>query len=65
MKKGVIVYQGAASKAGAFLDQLGFPCPSDMSIADYLLEVISPANEKSEEVDEATKKHVPVDLSLG
>jgi ATP-binding cassette subfamily G (WHITE) protein 2 len=66
MKRGKIVYQGSAKKTEVFLEQVGFPCPPDVNIADHLLDVISPANEKSDELDgAATKKIVPVNLSLG
>lgn len=67
MKLGVIVYQGPARKTEAFLEQMGFPLPADVAIADHLLDVVSPHNEDGSIVDEHTKEklQVPVNLSLG
>lgn len=66
MKQGSLIYQGSASKVDRYLEHLGFPCPPDMSIADHLLDVISPHNEHGEVITEDANKHVvPVNLSLG
>lgn len=66
MKQGNLVYQGSAQKVDRYLEHLGFPLPSDVSMADHLLDVISPHNEFGEVVtDDSSKLVVPVDLSLG
>ncbi len=66
MKKGTIVYQGSAKKSVNFLLQLGLPLPPDVSLADYLLDVVTPGKgEADEKVDEHSKLSPPVDLSLG
>lgn len=66
MKQGNLIYQGSANKVDRYLEHLGFPCPEDMSIADHLLDVISPHNEFGEVINEDAHKHtVPVNLSLG
>jgi ATP-binding cassette subfamily G (WHITE) protein 2 len=66
MKQGNLVYQGSARRVDLYLEQLGFPLPADMSMADHLLDVISPHNEFGEVItEEATKHVVPVNLSLG
>lgn len=62
MKKGTIVYQGAAKKVNAFLKEIGHPVPEDLSVADHILEVIAP---NVEDPEEGLVKTVPVDLSLG
>lgn len=66
MKRGQIVYQGAAKKSERFLDELGMPCPPEVALADHLLDVISPAHEFGDFIDDTAQKHiVPVNLSLG
>lgn len=64
MKQGNIVYQGAAKKATNFLLQLGMPLPPDVSLADYLLDVVNPNKEDGDKVDEF-RLSPPVDLSTG
>jgi ABC-type multidrug transport system ATPase subunit len=64
MKKGSIVYQGAAQKSVNFLIQLGLPLPPNESLADYLLDVITPGKD-DEIVDAHSKLSPPVDLSMG
>jgi ATP-binding cassette subfamily G (WHITE) protein 2 len=64
MKQGNIVYQGAAQKATNFLLQVGMPLPADVSLADYLLDVVSPTKEDGDKVDDY-RLIPPVDLSSG
>jgi ATP-binding cassette, subfamily G (WHITE), member 2 len=66
MKQGQIFYQGAANKVSNYVKSLGFECPVEMSIADHILEVISPTHEYHEMINDANQKlMVPVNLSLG
>ena len=67
MKKGSIVYQGSAQKSVNFLIQLGRPLPPSESLADYLLDVVTPGkdDENDEMVDAHSKLSPPVDLSRG
>jgi ATP-binding cassette subfamily G (WHITE) protein 2 len=65
MKKGSIVYQGGAKKSVNFLIQLNMPLPPDESLADFLLDVVTPG--KDDEVVDAHSalSFLHVDLSLG
>eukprot|EP00981_Chlorochromonas_danica_P010442 scaffold3227_cov188-Ochromonas_danica.AAC.28 len=66
MKQGKIAYQGHAMKTVNFLEVIGKPCPPNINLADWLLDVISPGSEESAKVDaQMAVQHVPVDLSLG
>ena len=64
MKLGTIVYQGSISKLDKFLEKIGHPCPTDLAMADHVLEVIAPSLE-DDNLDKEGKKIVPVNLSLG
>jgi ABC-type multidrug transport system ATPase subunit len=67
MKKGSIVYQGQAMKSIKWLDVVGSPCPSNMNLADHLINVVTPnSTEHSQKLDETTvMDNVPVNLLLG
>lgn len=41
MKKGNIVYQGAAARATKFFEAQGYPCPPMTNPADFLIDVIT------------------------
>lgn len=41
MRKGEMVYQGAASKAMKYFDSIGFPCPQYSNPADHMLDVLT------------------------
>ena len=62
MKKGSIVYQGAAGKAVDYFAAFGFPCPVRMNPADHLLNVICQNEEKGSSL---AKLCPPVDLDFG
>ncbi len=65
MRKGMIVYRGSMNSLSIFLDEcLGSPCPSDLPLADHVLEVIAP-NSENELIENQEKIPVPVNLSLG
>eukprot|EP01031_Cornospumella_fuschlensis_P031589 gene31589-38177_t len=65
MKKGAIIFQGSVMKVGNFLTHLGFPCPEDVSVADYVIEVISPSRTDADEALKEKRMIPPVNLSLG
>ena len=63
VKKGTIVYQGGVNHLEKWLLHINHPCPSDMNLADHLLEVIAPSGD--EQVSHEKWSEIPVNLSLG
>eukprot|EP01034_Spumella_vulgaris_P039627 gene39627-48969_t len=56
---------GGAQKSVNFLMQLGLPLPPDESLADYLLDVVTPGKDDEVVDSHAAKLSPPVDLSMG
>ena len=71
MKLGTILYQGRADKVEQYLSENGKVCPRNASIADFMLDVVSPSRKRGStgaelDMDEFGKKYVvPVNLELG
>ncbi|RYH01479.1 ATP-binding cassette domain-containing protein, partial [archaeon] len=65
MKKGTIIFQGSVAKVETFLVHLGFPCPEDASVADHIIDVISPTRTDADEALREKRMTPPVNLSLG
>jgi ATP-binding cassette subfamily G (WHITE) protein 2 len=76
LKQGELFYIGHSMKTVKFLEVIGQPCPSDLNMADHLVNLISDTQgvhggedgllqyEATHVIDEHIK-NVPVDLSLG
>jgi ATP-binding cassette subfamily G (WHITE) protein 2 len=65
MKKGEIVYQGAAAKADPFFAAQGYPCPEKMNPADHLLDIVTVGTHDHKEVAQVKRLEVPINLDFG
>ena len=55
MRKGDMVYQGAAGRAQEYFASLGYPCPMHCNPADHMLDVLTGAEVKLPDDDDVDK----------
>jgi len=64
MKRGNIIYQGAASKAADFFEICGYPCPVHENPADHIMDVICRNGKSQEQEFPAIKRLYDLDFGV-